>query len=97
MTWISGKFGFRTNTPSLSPARRDFGWAKILVMLMGRRLRKFIRAKYEVDKDRILSHCGTLKNPTKFQRTTLPTLGLKLVQDEEFFVEPELTKVEARS
>jgi phage host-nuclease inhibitor protein Gam len=94
--WLSGKFGFRTDTPSLALSNRTFGWAKILVMIYGRRLRKFIRTKMEVDKEAILARCGTLAKPTKFQQKFLPTLGLKLVQEEKFFVEPDLTK-EVRS
>lgn len=94
--WMAGTFGFRIDTPSLGLARRDFGWAKILVMIVGRRLRKFVRTKLEVDKDAILAHCGTLEKPTRFQQKFLPTLGLKLVQEEKFFVEPDLTKTEGR-
>ena len=91
--WSAGKFGFRTDTPSLALTKRTFGWAQILVMIVGRRLRKFVRTKLEVDKDAILARCGTLDKPTKFQRRTLPTLGLKIVQGEKFFVEPALTEV----
>lgn len=61
-----------------------------------KRLRKFIRTKLEVDKDAILARCGTLEKPTKFQQRTLPALGLKLVQVEKFFVEPDLTNTEVR-
>ncbi|MDE2101188.1 MAG: host-nuclease inhibitor Gam family protein [Patescibacteria group bacterium] len=94
--WNLGKFGFRTDTPSLSPISRTFTWAKILGVITTKRLRKFIRTKCEVDKDAILARCGTLKKPTKFQLKTLPLLGLRLVQEDKFFVEPDLTKMEVR-
>ncbi len=95
--WIAGKFGFRTDTPSLAPISRAFTWAKILAVIGSRRLRKFIRTKIEVDKDAILARCGTKEKPTKFQQHILPALGLKLVQEEKFFVEPDLTKLEVKS
>lgn len=95
--WVAGKFGFRTDTPSLAPISRAFTWAKILAVIGSKRLRKFIRTKIEVDKDAILARCGTKEKPTKFQTRTLPLLGLKLVQEEKFFVEPDLTKVEVKS
>lgn len=97
VTWPAGKFGFRKDTPSLALAKRSFGWAQILAVISGKRLRKFIRTKLEVDKDAILARCGTLEKPTKFQQRTLPALGIKLVQEEKFFVEPDLTKTEVRS
>ena len=95
--WVAGKFGFRTDTPSLAPAGRAFTWAKILAVILSKRLRKFVRTKIEVDKDAILARCGTKEKPTKFQTGTLPLLGLKLVQEEKFFVEPDLTKAEVQS
>ncbi len=95
--WIAGKFGFRTDTPSLLPVSRAFTWGKILGVIALKRMRKFIRTKAEVDKDAILARCGTKEKPTKFQREVLPLLGMKLVQEEKFFVEPDLTKLEVRS
>ncbi len=95
--WPAGKFGFRTDTPSLGLAKRTFGWAQIVAVIAARRLRKFIRIKTEVDKDAILARCGTLEQPTRFQLRTLPALGLKLVQEERFYVEPDLTKTGVQS
>lgn len=97
VAWNAGKFGFRTDTPSLAPLKKTFGWAKILAVIAAKRLRRFVRIKTEVDKDAILARCGTLEKPTKFQEKTLPLIGLKIVQDERFFVEPDLTKAEVQS
>jgi phage host-nuclease inhibitor protein Gam len=88
---ISGRLGFRTDTPSLALVNRTLTWTRVLGLVAAKRWRKFIRLKTEVDKDAILARCGTLQKPTKFQTGTLPALGLKLVQAENFFVEPDLT------
>ena len=88
---LAGTIGFRTDTPSLVLLNRSFSWAKVLASITAARWRKFIRTKVEVDKDAILARSGTLEKPTRFQRTTLPELGLKIVQAENFFVEPNLT------
>jgi len=93
--WPAGKFGYRTDTPSLSPINRTFTWAKIQAVIAVKHMRKFLRLKVEVDKDAILARCGTVEKPTKFQTRTLPALGLKIVQAEKFFVEPDLTKVQS--
>ena len=93
---LSGTIGFRTDTPSLVLLNRSFTWAKVLAALIKARWRKFIRTKIEVDKEAILSRCGTLEKPTKFQRTVLPELGLKILQEDNFFVEPALTDTDGR-
>ena len=90
---LAGTIGFRIDTPSLAPMNKAFTWAKILATITAKKWRKFIRTKVEVDKDAILARAGTLEKPTKFQREVLPLLGLKVVQNEKFFVEPDLTQV----
>lgn len=94
---LAGTLGFRKDTPSLVLLNRSFTWAKVLASVAARRWRKFARVKVEVDKDAILARSGTLEKPTKFQRETLPLLGLKIVQAENFFVEPKLTDTEVQS
>ncbi len=96
VVWPAGKFGWRTDPPSLALLKRSFGWAQILAVIVSKRLRKFVRTKIEVDKDAILARCGTLEKPTRFQTRTLPALGLKLNQEEKFFVEPDLTRTEVK-
>ena len=68
----------------------------MLLAVTKNKWRKFSRVKIEVDKDAILARSGTLEKPTKFQRQTLPELGLKIVQAENFYVEPNLTDLEAK-
>ena len=94
---LAGTLGFRKDTPSLVLLNRTFTWAKVLAMITKAKWRKFTRVKIEVDKDAILARAGTLEKPTKFQRTILPELGLKIVQAENFFVEPLLTDTEVQS
>lgn len=94
--FLSGKLGFRTGTPSLALVSRAFTWAKVLAAILNRKMRKLVRTRVEVDKEAVLARCGTVKAPTRFQTKVLPALGLKLVQEESFYVEPELTEVESR-
>ena len=94
---LAGTIGFRIDTPSVALLNRTFTWAKVLAFIKAKRWRKFIRVKIEVDKDAILKRAGTLEKPTKFQRETLPEMGLKIVQAENFFVEPKLTDTEVQS
>jgi phage host-nuclease inhibitor protein Gam len=91
---LAGKIGFRLDTPSLVLQSRTVTWTKVLGIIIVKKWRKFKRIKVEVDKDAILARCGTLEKPTKFQKDILPTLGLKLVQEEKFFAEPNLTETE---
>lgn len=90
---LAGTIGFRKDTPSLVLLNRSFTWAKVLAAITLKRWRKFTRVKIEVDKDAILARTGTVEKPTKFQRTVLPELGLKIVQAEHFYVEPTITEV----
>ena len=94
---LAGTIGFRKDTPSLVLLNRSFTWGKIAATLIKNKWRKFTRVKVEVDKDAILARSGTLEKPTKFQLETLPVLGLKIVQDENFFIEPNLTDAEVKS
>lgn len=93
IAFLAGTIGFRKDTPSLQPLSKAFTWTKILATITGKKWRRFIRQKPEVDKDAILARAGTLDKPTKFQREVLPLLGLRVVQEEKFFVQPDLTKL----
>lgn len=73
-------YGFRLGQPTLALISRKFTWAEVLTSLKARGLRRFIRTKYEVDKD-------TLK--AKAPAGLLKDLGCQIVQEETFFVEPK--------
>ncbi len=86
--FLSGTLGFRTGTPKLALVSRAWTWVKALaaVQLL---LPSFIRSVPEIDKEAIIAQREELAE-------FLPKCGLKVAQDESFFVEPKLTEVETR-
>lgn len=92
----SGTLGFQTGMPKLALLSRAFNWDKVLSLFRASGWgRAFIRTKEEVDKDSILSMCRKVKREERIA-ACLKRRGLKLVQDESFFIEPDLTAVESR-
>jgi phage host-nuclease inhibitor protein Gam len=90
ITWPDGKFGFRTGTPKLALASRRLNWKAVLeyLTLAGR----WIRNQPEIDKEAILAdYAGG--NVTE---TQLSGVGLKVIQDETFFIEPTLETADPR-
>lgn len=79
-------FGFRTNPPALKPLDKKWSWEKILKKLQELRLRKLIRTNDEVDKDAIKA--------AKMSDELLAQLGMKIVQPEEFYIEPKVDGAE---
>ena len=92
----NGVLGFRTGTPKLSLFSRAFTWEKVLQALRAASAWcNYIRIKEEVDKEAILaSHSQCLDKPT-FE-ADLRRFGIKVSQDESFYVEPNLTETTAR-
>lgn len=87
--FTSGTLGFRTGTPKLSLLSRAFTWEKVLDLA---RKSGWVRTKVEVAKDTILAEhsAGTL------DAEALRRLGLKVVRDESFYCEPDLSAFEPR-
>lgn len=84
ITFLSGVLGFRTGTPKLALLSRAWNWEKVLEAV--KRLTEFsifVRVKEEVDKEKILTQYPV--------GTELTAIGVKVVQDESFFIEPNLT------
>lgn len=87
-----GTIGFRTGTPKLKTLS---GWtfdrvlAKLKEVLWGA---AFIRIHEEVDKEELISGFGQ----GMLTADELREIGTRVVQDETFFVEPDLAAVEAR-
>jgi phage host-nuclease inhibitor protein Gam len=79
---IHGTVGFRTGTPKLK-LLSGWTWNKVLEFLVINKLTDFIRSKQDVDKELILSNRDCLKEQT------LRQIGVRVVQDETFFVEPK--------
>lgn len=85
---VHGFVGYRTGTPKLKTLT---GWTfdRVLEKLkaMGN---SFIRVKEEVDNESIIAAREELGE------TGLKAIGLKVVQEETFFVEPKISEVEKR-
>lgn len=88
---VSGVIGFRTGTPKLALLSRAWNWDKVLEAFR-HGLKKYIRTKDEVNKDAVLADYAT----RQICDAELAAEGLKVVQEESFFVEPALTDTDAR-
>lgn len=79
---LSGTLGFRTGTPKLTLLSRAFTWDKVMELLRGKGWSGWIRVKQELDKEAIIAQRDEMD---------LRAVGLKVTQDESFYVEPKLT------
>jgi len=86
--FLSGVLGFRTGTPKLALLNRKWTWETVTAAVE-RMLPNFIRNLPEIDKQSILAQRDELG-------TFLPEVGLKVVQDDGFYIEPKLTDTVAR-
>lgn len=89
--FASGKIGFRTGTPKLKLLNRAWNWDKCLEAVQ-HFLPAFIRNKPEIDKDAIIAQRD--KETLVF---AIKACGMKVEQDESFFVEPNLTVLATRA
>lgn len=83
---IHGDIGWRTGTPALKTLK-GWTWDRVLEKLAISGLDRFIRTKAEVDKQAILIERDQIE---------LAPLGVQVVQDETFFVDPALTTTDNR-
>lgn len=90
LAFLHGKIGWRTGTPKLEPLNKKWNW-KSITEAVQRYLPAFIRSKPEVDKEAIIG-----QRDEEALKAVLPLCGLKVVQDEGFFVDVDLTQVETR-
>jgi phage host-nuclease inhibitor protein Gam len=88
--FLSGILGYRTGTPKLALLNRAWNWDKVTDAVCGW-LPNFIRNKPEVDKEALLA-----QRDEPIIKETLPRVGLKVVQEESFYIEPNLTAFEER-
>jgi len=91
-----GTVGFRTNPPKLALLSRRWNWEAVISAAKSRAWFAFIRTREEVDKDRILGLASDAANARQFSEEVLKPVGLKIVRDETFFVNPKVTTVDAR-
>ncbi len=73
-----GIFGFRTGNPKLALLSRKWKWADVLAALQSSGLSHLIRTKIEPDKEAL----------KKLDEIDLFRIGLRIDQDETFFIEP---------
>lgn len=87
---LHGTIGWRLNTPSLK-TRPGWTWDRVLEVVKNLpRLAGYIRTKEEINKQALLADREQLGTEG------LTAIGLRVVQDEEFFVDPKLTETETR-
>jgi phage host-nuclease inhibitor protein Gam len=80
--YTHGVIGFRTGQPKLATLR-GFPWAGVFT-LVKEKLSSYIRTKEEVNKELLLADR---------ERIDLSSVGLKVTQDETFYVEPNIEVV----
>jgi phage host-nuclease inhibitor protein Gam len=93
LSFLSGVMGFRTGTPKLALLNRKWNWDLVLDMILKCGF-AFVRTKPEVDKEAILAFYSEATDKAPVQEKVLTPIGLKVVQDEGFYIEPKLTKQE---
>ena len=79
---VHGVFGFRTGTPKLKTLK-GFTWGAVLT-LCKEYLPEYVRATYEVAKDRLLADRDKEEVNVHFEK-----VGIKVDQDETFYIEPK--------
>ena len=99
IAFLAGVLGFRTGTPKLALLSRAWNWDKVLEAVQARAF-SFTRTKVELDKDAIITFAAastTAEDRAQVESNVLRPIGVKIVQDESFFVEPNLTDAEVQS
>jgi phage host-nuclease inhibitor protein Gam len=85
---LGGTLGYRTGTPRLALLSRGCTWEGLVDRLRQKGWMGFIRTRSEPDKDSLLA---------QRDRYNLHEVGLKVVQDEAFYVEPRLSVATAKT
>jgi phage host-nuclease inhibitor protein Gam len=89
------RYGFRTGMPQLKTLAK-WTWEKALGSLLERRLYVFVRTNREIDKAAILaaSANGLADVDNPLSRTPLADIGLRVVQQESFYIDPKVDGAE---
>jgi phage host-nuclease inhibitor protein Gam len=82
MDTAHGTLGFRTGTPKLK-TQKGFTWTAVLALLK-KSNKTYVRTTEEVAKDKLLADRDAKGVPELMQ-----TVGIRVDQDETFFVEPK--------
>ena len=92
MDFVHGVIGFRTGTPKLKTILK-FKWDGVLEALRHARWgAAYIRVKEEINKEQIIADVTA----RILSEADLRKAGAQVVQEEMFYVEPRLTRVESR-
>lgn len=89
---MHGLLGYRTGTPKLKLSRGSSWDAALEIVKVIAKFNPFVRTKEEVNKEAILA----ASSQGHITEAELKQIGVKVVQDEAFFVEPKLAEQEAR-
>lgn len=84
----AGRIGYRIGNPTLKLLNRKWNWESCLNAVQ-QIIPNFVRNKPEIDREAIINQREELAE-------YLPLCGLKVEQDESFYVEPDLSKFESR-
>lgn len=82
--WTHGIFGYRTGTPKLKTIK-GFTWSSVKNILE-RLFPDYLRTTTEVNKELLLANREVIAD-------TMPQMGIEVVQDETFYIQPNLQKV----
>ncbi len=96
LEFTHGTIGFRTGTPKLKTLGRKT-WAAVLVTIKRFGITPWVRVEESVNKEQIIadSRSGVGYAPDEIA-TTMRQVGVQVVQDETFFIEPNLEDLETR-
>lgn len=86
---VNAVIGWRTGQPTLKTLS-GWTWDRVLEKLKALNLTPYIRTKEEVNKQAILA------DRESFEPEGPRAIGVRIVQDESFFVDPKLTETENR-
>lgn len=90
-----GTIGFRTGTPKLKTISRKT-WDAVLQAIKAMGLRAWIRTEETVNKEQIIADARGGAALKLFADEHMRAIGVKVVQDETFFIEPKLEELKKR-
>jgi phage host-nuclease inhibitor protein Gam len=88
----SGTIGFRTGTPKLALLNRKWNWKAVTAAIGIVWKLKYLRVIRELDREKVIADARA----EVLKPSDLETVGVKVIQEESFFVDPKLTDIETR-
>jgi phage host-nuclease inhibitor protein Gam len=90
ITMSAGTVGFRKGNPTAKLLNKKWSWEKSLAALQSLKLTRYIRTTFEVNKNAIIEDRDTEA------AKTFDAFGVKIVQDDGFYIDTELKTADAR-